>query len=520
MTRYGGKTGHKFPTHLGWGSDDLTERGLLQKSIKKQKEGMGGQTTSHFEKEGINPRTFSYEQFEERVFSNKKVFSDDLIQDQGYTYKAQDILQSIRDLGVSEEAFNKLPHKKRAKLARQSRKNLRRKHQLENTVLGDPHMLGEHGTNKTMRDISESIIEHGTKETIADSVENNIRQKPFQCSICKKLIHGEYSNNAMPINDGRCCRDCNSKYVTPARISGAYQQMPNRDWMITPEEIKGADESFVKRYKGAAEKIKRWITSDNFVLEKPAGSSLHHLADYSCKHGNGSFSEAIKPGGWMTDLQAFVVEHNWAVAFDTAKDFHSGEFHIPYPHCAFEFRISGMRCVFLFYGNDEAGHLACPSIMVGCDDIWLLMPQCFDITSSGAIVLEPTHEHPDPGILNLRDTAFIPLYALAFKQIRAVCIMLESEIATKQTIRAPERLNRNREKMGRTKLRDYHIVTLNRKPHSDKLPIELQTHGERHSPRLHFRSGHWRHFPSHRTWIHWQLIGNPDLGFVDKHYRL
>jgi hypothetical protein len=32
--------------------------------------------------------------------------------------------------------------------------------------------------------------------------------------------------------------------------------------------------------------------------------------------------------------------------------------------------------------------------------------------------------------------------------------------------------------------------------------------------------GHWRHYERHKTWIKWTLVGDPDLGFVDKHYRL
>jgi hypothetical protein len=37
--------------------------------------------------------------------------------------------------------------------------------------------------------------------------------------------------------------------------------------------------------------------------------------------------------------------------------------------------------------------------------------------------------------------------------------------------------------------------------------------------RLHLRRGHWRHFATYRTWIKWMMVGNPDLGFVDKEYR-
>ena len=39
----------------------------------------------------------------------------------------------------------------------------------------------------------------------------------FTCSICKKEFTGG-SNNAQPVNPGRCCDDCNQRLVIPARI--------------------------------------------------------------------------------------------------------------------------------------------------------------------------------------------------------------------------------------------------------------------------------------------------------------
>lgn len=37
------------------------------------------------------------------------------------------------------------------------------------------------------------------------------------CSICGKEYVG-YGNNAQPVNDGRCCDECNLKIVVPYRI--------------------------------------------------------------------------------------------------------------------------------------------------------------------------------------------------------------------------------------------------------------------------------------------------------------
>ncbi len=48
------------------------------------------------------------------------------------------------------------------------------------------------------------------------------KPKPI-CSICAKPIPKKgswaFGNNAEPINDGRCCDDCDSKVVIPHRIA-------------------------------------------------------------------------------------------------------------------------------------------------------------------------------------------------------------------------------------------------------------------------------------------------------------
>lgn len=46
----------------------------------------------------------------------------------------------------------------------------------------------------------------------------------MKCSICKKTIPVDpisgwaEGNNAQPVNDGRCCNECNADVVIPARI--------------------------------------------------------------------------------------------------------------------------------------------------------------------------------------------------------------------------------------------------------------------------------------------------------------
>ena len=40
----------------------------------------------------------------------------------------------------------------------------------------------------------------------------------MNCSICKEKIIDKYSHNAEPVNNGRCCSDCNNVVVIPKRI--------------------------------------------------------------------------------------------------------------------------------------------------------------------------------------------------------------------------------------------------------------------------------------------------------------
>lgn len=55
------------------------------------------------------------------------------------------------------------------------------------------------------------------------------------CSICGEpivphpLSGWAGGNNAMPINAGRCCEDCDWMYVIPERIRRSYSQTKERN---------------------------------------------------------------------------------------------------------------------------------------------------------------------------------------------------------------------------------------------------------------------------------------------------
>lgn len=43
--------------------------------------------------------------------------------------------------------------------------------------------------------------------------------KFIKCCICGKVIEDITSHNAEPYKQGRCCSECNSKVVLPARMN-------------------------------------------------------------------------------------------------------------------------------------------------------------------------------------------------------------------------------------------------------------------------------------------------------------
>ena len=45
----------------------------------------------------------------------------------------------------------------------------------------------------------------------------------MKCSICSKLINPDFNgwdggHNALPVNSGKCCGDCNDSVVLPRRL--------------------------------------------------------------------------------------------------------------------------------------------------------------------------------------------------------------------------------------------------------------------------------------------------------------
>lgn len=312
-----------------------------------------------------------------------------------------------------------------------------------------------------------------------------------------------------------------------------YNSEPKAAKAETPREDPGAQE----RVRAAMAEVSQWSrATSEFVLQANECSRFHSLVDLmmngfalGIKSDSGA-SRQIKDGGvrvWE-HAQVFVVKHDWRAAFkDELGKVSDSEFVLPFPTTAFEFKVNNRPCTMMVV-DPMSGVLEAAREMqmevVG--DTEGLDPgrkfYLFVWASNGSWV--PLTEHIGGA-----------LFQYIVEQVKAICVMLDAKIAEHTTVKQPAALNTKRVKSGRVPLFDYRVVDLAKKYHVHDGP--KNTTGVRQ--RCHLRRGHWVHaeqrprvdihrpdqrWQQHdgkwRTWVNWYLAGDPDLGFVEKEYKL
>lgn len=258
-----------------------------------------------------------------------------------------------------------------------------------------------------------------------------------------------------------------------------------------------AEKAEAERKLAGMESLKEWAEADHpLVLERNDTSRFHKLVEAGLS-GRVIAEEGarILTGQPLVDTMSidlsiykniFVVRHDWASAFKGAEGL-SDDIRMPFDLCVFEFRLAG-RTFIITVADDDGQPVACDFTEIG--DYWYVLDHMF-----------------------ARENR---IYRFLWEQIQAICIALDAEVATTSVVRAPVKLNEKRARTGRAPLRDFHMVDL-AKRHRIANPAG-GTNGTK--KRLHFRRGHWRHYAESKTWIKWCLVGNPDLGFINKNYAL
>lgn len=258
-------------------------------------------------------------------------------------------------------------------------------------------------------------------------------------------------------------------------------------------------------------------------LEAARGSQWHAVQQ-ACADAK----LALVGRGWQEESRplrcnaegVMLLEHDWAAVVSGPEAVPDGEVQWPYDYTVLEARLSGHRVAAMFCsGEDEDAAPGSRSsggvpfvLLFCCGSYGWTLPAAWDLVGGDwKLVANETGSHAVPGVERV--------LAVMARQMRAVCIALDAEVVERQVVRAPHKLNHQREKAGKKPLSDHYVLRLHGRHRVPRAP-QLPGREVRHGVRLHFRRGHWRHFDASKTWINWTLVGDPDLGWVDKEYRL
>lgn len=186
----------------------------------------------------------------------------------------------------------------------------------------------------------------------------------------------------------------------------------------------------------------------------------------------------------------FLVQRDWGKLLDGVNP-SDNEVRLPYDSCIFEFVFPDVNLLYWVEGEFHVAFMEFSNQNRG----W------------GATFLR-NGEHQE----TIQDAPWTSMW----NTIKAICVVLDAEVAETEVIRAPYKLNKKRIKKGKTPHNDYHIVNLARR-HRISNPLDGHS-GGRH--RWHLRRGHWRHYEDHKTWVKWYFAGDPALGTITKDYTI
>lgn len=265
-------------------------------------------------------------------------------------------------------------------------------------------------------------------------------------------------------------------------------------------------------------KLRTW-NAGPLKLERPTGSSLHHLMDYDRDH------EMPKNlTGWFDKVQTVLVENDWGAAVPEID----GEWRVPFEYICWEFRISGVRVLVFTEADREPNVMWC---VYGADGHWVVDDYRYEL---GCAALPRGIARSGVDAQEFRRVA-----KMCYDTIRASCIMLDAQVAHHEHVEASPKLAARRAKEGRAPLRDHYVVRLlhnDQRAHHRVRSAGASAGGVTRAPqRGHWRKGTWVHYDDQdsgqvqyaneggfmvsKTWRRWHFAGDPK-NIIHKEYRL
>lgn len=242
-------------------------------------------------------------------------------------------------------------------------------------------------------------------------------------------------------------------------------------------------------------------------------------------------------------LEHFIVAPEWRnaqvflVGYDAAKllaervdaDGPGDEaWYLPFPRTTFEFLVGQTKIVALAHTLDpehieRTGHVMSLTVCKQEEDRTWGMVQGRYLNGKWALSV--------PGQKGLAEFQALPssvqdtcraLLHFAVSQVQALCILLDVELFETELVRASASANNKRIRHGKVPFFDYHELKV--KLTRSSVVVDQAGTCDGPSVRLHIRRGHWHNFHTKegkvRKWLKAMWVGDPDLGFVDKIYRL
>lgn len=252
--------------------------------------------------------------------------------------------------------------------------------------------------------------------------------------------------------------------------------------------------------------IQEWMKDRDFsIIQKNEAPRAHRAAEAMLKNEFYPLSHPFKEEqrkmlvDLFTKVPSIVVRHNWMQAIgedlrETANEVIS--ISLPFPTVLFEFMVHG-KCIIVAASEQEDGSTHMFMYIEFEKNKWLAC----------------AHD----------DDMLADIYNPLRRQVEAICVALSVEIAGTEEIQQPEALNRKRLKNNKLPLRSYHVVDLSKRFQDKKMRKSgVKTDSDGPKVRLHWRRKHWRHFKNGHPSIviEWMLVGNIDLGFIEKHYLM
>ncbi|MAW89353.1 MAG: hypothetical protein CMJ42_22770 [Phyllobacteriaceae bacterium] len=260
-------------------------------------------------------------------------------------------------------------------------------------------------------------------------------------------------------------------------------------------------------------RVTHWGLTGEFEIGRDAKNSKHKVAEFleaAVLSNQFDIANIQSIADDFTAAPHFIFDFDWTAVLRRFEGVTGAVSPLPYPKMTAEMTVNGVRVYALMTEPTDPVDVAAMYLFAELDHMRAI----------GAFAHERGEWHLQGPTNRLKPTfaSFINKVANTFfDQAIAVSIFEQAGIVDTPLFKASEKLNSKRLQSGRAPISDYHLVRICRRQERDAANVNRSYKGV---VRLHLRRGHWVSAHGKRFWRKWSLVGNPDLGFIEKAYLM